>query len=355
VIRLVLLAVLVTLSLSGTDSDPGVGQPLRAASSLEFAFVDVEGGAATLIRTPAGESILIDSGFPGERDAGRIARAARELGVARIDHYVTTHWHRDHVGGVADLARQMPIGSYYGHAIPDPLPPDIQGTLVDAWRQLAKGPTWLRAGDRIPLQASAGTLPVTLDVIAADALGAGEQPGSPPIRACDRGHASNDLDTTDNARSLGFRLSHGAFDFFAGGDLTWNIEHKLVCPRAAFPVPVDVYLVNHHGADSSNNPALIQELRPSVAIVNNGPRKGAEPRTMRLLLEQPGPGRVFQLHRNVREGAVNAESTYVANDTEDCNAAIVRVTLSADAERFAVAIPAKNASWDFESTAAGHK
>jgi competence protein ComEC len=353
VIRLVLLAVAATLSLSGADRDPDVGQPVRIVSTLELAFVDVAGGAATLIRTPGGESVLIDSGFPGERDAGRIAGAARELGVERIDHYVTTHWHRDHVGGVADLARLMPILKYYGHAIPDPLPSDIDAAHVDGWRQLAKEPIWLHAGDRIPLESAAGSLPVALEVIAADGAGRGEEPGSPPIRACDRGHEPRDVDPTDNARSLGFRLSYGAFDLFAGGDLTWNIEHKLVCPRAAFAVPVDVYLVNHHGADSSNNPALVQSLRPTVAIVNSGPRKGAEPRTMRLLLEQPGAGRVFQLHRNVREGAVNADSTYIANDAEGCNAAIVRLSVAPDGKRFAVAIPAKNASWGFDANAAG--
>ena len=347
VIRLVLCAVAATLSL------PYVGQPFRSGGTLELAFVDVEGGAATLIRTPAGESVLIDSGFPGERDAGRIAQAAREMGVERIDHYVTTHWHRDHVGGIPDLARLMPIAAYYGHQIPDPLPADIQPAQVDAWRQLAKQPIWLHAGDRIPLETRKGGLPPVLDVIAADGLALGEQPGSPAIRACERGHEPRNADVSDNARSLGFRLSYGAFDLFAGGDLTWNIEHKLVCPRAVFPVPVDVYLVNHHGTDSSNNPAFVQSIKPTVAIVNNGPRKGAEPGTMQLLLRQPGRRRVFQLHRNVREGAVNTDPEYVANVDENCAAAVVRLTVSPDAKRFAVAIPARKASWDFESGAAG--
>jgi competence protein ComEC len=164
-----------------------------------------------------------------------------------------------------------------------------------------------------------------------------------------------DIDRTDNAKSLGFRLSYGDFDLFAGGDLTWNIEHKLVCPRTVFPVPVDVYLVNHHGADSSNNPALVRALKPTVAIANNGPRKGAEPRTMRLLLEQPGPGRVFQLHRNVRDGAINAYSAYVANDDENCSAATIKLTVSADTKHFRVSIPAKNAFWSFESGGAGQQ
>jgi len=341
-LRSILCAVAATLTWSHA------GQPIGAAGTLEVVFVDVEGGAATLLRTPGGEAVLIDSGFPGERDATRIERAARELGLERIDHYVTTHWHRDHVGGIPDLAKLIPIRKYYGHRIPDPLSPDINADHVDAWRQLAKSPVWLQAGDRIPLKTAAGSPPVVLDVIAADGVGVGEAPGSAAIRTCDRGHEPRDPDASDNAKSLGFRLSYGDFDLFAGGDLTWNIEHKLVCPRAVFPLPVDVYIVNHHGADSSNNPALVQSLAPTVAIVNNGPRKGGEPRTMQLLLEGPGAGRVFQLHRNVREGAVNAEPAHVANDDENCNAAVVRLSVLPDARRFAVAIPAKNGVWTYE-------
>jgi beta-lactamase superfamily II metal-dependent hydrolase len=327
----------------------GQGFVGASASPLSFYFIDVEGGAATLLVSPAGESILIDSGFPGERDAARIVRVARdEARIDRIDHYVTTHWHRDHVGGIQDLARLMPVDRYYGHTIPDPLPPDIQRAHVEAWRQLAREPAWLGAGDRIPLKGGGSRTPLAVHVIASNGVVAGEAAGSPQVRTCDRGHEHRDADASDNARSLGFRITYGDFDLFAGGDLTWNVEHKLVCPRPVFPVPVDAYLANHHGADSSNHTALVQALQPTVAIVNNGPRKGGEPRTLRLLLDQLGAGRVFQLHRNVRDGAVNAEPTFVANDQEECGAAFVRLTVAPDAKRYSVAIPAKNASWSFD-------
>ena len=328
-----------------------VGQGFSPAdpSSLSIFFVDVEGGAATLVVSPAGESLLIDSGFPGGRDAARIARVARdEARVERIDHYVTTHWHRDHVGGIADLARLIPVARYYGHSIPDPLPSDIQKSHVDAWRQLAGQPTWLRAGDRIEFRNGGAGPQLVVDVVAADGVVSGETPGSPQVRACERGHAAKDEDASDNARSLGFRLSYGAFDVFAGGDLTWNVEHKLVCPRPVFAVPVDAWLVDHHGADSSNNPALLQALQPTVAVVNSGPRKGAEPNTMRLLLDQLGTARVLQLHRNLRHGAVNADPARVANEGEECDAAFVRLTVAPDTKRYTVAIPARDRSWSFD-------
>ena len=72
-----------------------------APRTLDIYFIDVEGGASTLIVTPAGESILVDSGFAEERDAQRILHVAKEIaGLSQIDHYITTHWHRDHVGGI---------------------------------------------------------------------------------------------------------------------------------------------------------------------------------------------------------------------------------------------------------------
>jgi glyoxylase-like metal-dependent hydrolase (beta-lactamase superfamily II) len=85
-----------------------------AERGLEIYWVDVEGGGATLIVTPARESVLIDTGFPGNRDARRIHRVATQAaGLARIDHVIVTHFHVDHFGGLAELARLMPVGTLH--------------------------------------------------------------------------------------------------------------------------------------------------------------------------------------------------------------------------------------------------
>jgi len=343
------LAVLAAASAAPTAPDRG-----RAGrSTLDFSFIDVEGGAATLIASPAGESLLIDSGFPGGRDAGRIAEVAREhAGLERIDHYITTHWHRDHVGGIGELVSLVPVARYYGHRIPEPVPPDILKAPIGRWQELATDPVWLRAGDRIPLagqpSAASGTPALAIEVLASDGVVKGEPEGSPQVRACERGHEPLSEDTSDNARSLAFHVSYGAFDLFAGGDLTWNVEHKLACPDPVVP-RVDAFLVNHHGLDNSNNPVLIDALAPTVAIVNNGPAKGGEPRTMSDLLAYLGASRVFQVHRNVREGAINTAAEFIANEAEDCDAAFIRLSVSPDAKQYTVAIPARNRSWTFDA------
>src|SRR5437879_8885203 len=87
------------------------------SKSLQIFFVDVEGGQATLIVTPSGQSMLIDTGWPGfdGRDAGRIVSAAKAAGADRIDYVLITHFHRDHVGGMTQLASQIKIGTFLDH------------------------------------------------------------------------------------------------------------------------------------------------------------------------------------------------------------------------------------------------
>src|SRR5436189_2449509 len=128
---------------------PGAARP--APKTLDIYFIDVEGGAATLIVTPLGESLLVDSGYPGERDPARIAHVARDIaGLTQIDHYITTHWHRDHVGGIPQLSKLIPIKHYYDHGIPATLGSDILPEHIEAYRQTVQGTSVvLKPGDQI--------------------------------------------------------------------------------------------------------------------------------------------------------------------------------------------------------------
>ena len=106
----------------------GIASVLSQSSKrkLEILYVDVEGGAATLIVTPAGESILVDTGWPGfeGRDAKRIEAAMQAASITQIDHLIITHYHTDHYGGVSELAKRVKIGKFYDHGPMDSLPED---------------------------------------------------------------------------------------------------------------------------------------------------------------------------------------------------------------------------------------
>jgi arylsulfatase len=311
--------------------------------ALAIYFIDTEGGAATLIVTPLKESLLVDSGNPGERDAGRIARVAREVaGLEKLDHYITTHWHRDHVGGISRLKEMLPVERFYDHGIPEMPGSDILPEDLEAYRRASGGKsTRLRAGDQIELKQDASLPPLKLRIVAADGVVVSEAPGLPQARPCRKGHEAAPEDTSDNARSVAFVLTFGDFDFFDGGDLTWNVEHRLACPGNLVG-PVDVFQVNHHGLDLSNHPALVEALGPRVAVVNNGPRKGGEARTFATLKGAPGLEAVFQLHRNVRVAErENAPWAFIANDEEACHADFIKLSVERTGKAYAVAVPAK--------------
>src|SRR5258708_5868110 len=148
-----------------------------APKTLDIYFIDVEGGAATLIVTPLGESMLIDSGFPEERDAQRILHVAKDVaGLTKIDHYITTHWHRDHVGGITLLAKLIPVKNFYDHGIPTPLLSDINAQQIDAYRVVSENKsTVLKAGDEIKFLSDRSIPRLRFRVLAANQAVVGEE------------------------------------------------------------------------------------------------------------------------------------------------------------------------------------
>src|SRR5438477_9205 len=77
----------------------------------------------------------------------------------------------------------------------------------------------------------------------------------------------------------------------------------LVCPIDRLGA-VDVYLVTHHGGNDAGDRATFAVIRPRVAIVNNGPKKGGAAVTLAALQQMPAID-VWQLHRSDPPGAQN--------------------------------------------------
>src|SRR5947207_13830761 len=91
---------------------------LAAASpNLDIYWIDAEGGASTLIVSPGGQSMLVDTANrrPDDRDAKRIFAVAQLAGLKKIDVLVTTHYHGDHLGGAEALSHLIPIELYVDH------------------------------------------------------------------------------------------------------------------------------------------------------------------------------------------------------------------------------------------------
>jgi beta-lactamase superfamily II metal-dependent hydrolase len=289
----------------------------RAPNTLSIYVMDVEGGNATLFVAPSGGSVLIDTGNGGAaaaRDVDRIMAAVKDAGLSQIDHLITTHWHGDHFGGMAELAGRLPIRNFIDHG------PNVQPAagadqfLNNVYPGLyQKGThTVVKPGDTV---AVAG---LTWRIVTAA--------GNGLTRPLDGAGAANPAcanspaqaaDPTENAQSVGSIVSFGQFRVAHLGDLTWNKEIDLMCPNNRVGT-VDLLVVSHHGQPNSNSPALVHGLAPRVGIMNNGTRKGGQPDAMKVLYSSPGLEDLWQIHFSQLSGQeYTVPGLFIANPIDD--------------------------------------
>jgi beta-lactamase superfamily II metal-dependent hydrolase len=324
---------------------------------LDIYFIDVEGGAATLIVTPGNESLLIDSGYPdnGGRDRDRILKVLRDVAkLDHLDHAAVTHWHLDHYGNHAALAAQIKIHNFWDRGIPETLAEDknFEKRIVDYRAASQNKSKTLKAGDAIPFKdwAMKGSqTPLSLKVVTASREVIPNVGPPNPFAADNKPQAD---DPSDNAASLSFLMKYGPFSFLCCGDLTWNIEAKLMTPNNPIG-QVDLFMVTHHGLGVSNNPTLVLAVDPKVCVMCNGPTKGCDPATNATLRRIKSLEAIYQLHRNVRLKAdEQTPAEFIANNVEDtasCQGEFVKVSVAPDGTSYTVQIGAEGAKREFKT------
>jgi competence protein ComEC len=309
-----------------------LGAQSRGTQNLDIYWIDTEGGAATLLVTPAGQSMLVDTGNPGpnDRDPKRIFEVARAAGLSQIDILLITHYHGDHVGGAPALAKMIPIEKFYDHG--DSIEAGNSPQTAKLWadyKTISEGKrTIVKPGDKIPLKG----MDVTVVSANGEVIARPIDGGGPNAFCQDAQH--KDTDQTENGRSAGFLLTYGKFKFLDVGDLTWDREMMLACPVNKIGT-VTLFQATHHGFvnGQSGAPALVWAIKPQVIVVNNGPRKGLEGTAYETITKVSGLEDTWQLHRALKNDAAhNTAEAQTANleETADCKGQWLKASVSKD-------------------------
>jgi beta-lactamase superfamily II metal-dependent hydrolase len=300
-------------SAAAAAPSPGTPSP-SAEKDLRIYFVDVEGGQATLFVTPAGQSLLIDTGWDdnGGRDADRIAAAAKSAGISKINYVLITHFHEDHVGGVPQLVEKIPVETFIDHGENREGSNPFSDKFYKAYQDLLATGKYKhivgKPGDTLPTQGIKATV-VTADgnAIASPLPGAGGENA-----ACKESEKMA-ADKTENSHSLVTYFTFGKLKILDLGDLTWDKEMELMCPVNKIG-NVDVYIVTHHGSAQSGSPAMVHGISPRVAIMDNGAKKGGSPSSWDIIEKAPHLENLWQVHYSEEGGAAhNVANEFIAN------------------------------------------
>jgi beta-lactamase superfamily II metal-dependent hydrolase len=311
-------------------------KPASTAKDLKIISVDVEGGAAVLFRTPDGKSLLIDAGFPpGSGDprraanattpartypssADKIAAAAKELGITKIDYFLLTHYHGDHVGGVPALLEKLPVDTFIDHGVnrempapntpPERLARSTQAGFENYMKLVGSHPHIVPiVGKTLDIGA------LHIEFVTADGnVPAQPLPGAGQPNPDCAGVATHPNDGGDeNNRSLGMVMTFGKTKIFYFGDLTWNKEIELLCPVNKVG-KADVYFVTGHGMNLSSSPPT-RALDPLVAVMQNGPTKGGDQEVITMVKSYPNLQDLWLTHYSIRYPNLNPDLNLIAN------------------------------------------
>ena len=343
--RKVLLALCVALATLAPIAFLHGQEAGQAQGALNMWFLDTEGGQATLVVTPTGESMLIDTGFAGNagmpngtadgpptRDADRIMAVLKQANVTVLDHVVVTHYHGDHVGNAAELSKRLPIRHFVDHGdyTVELQPGRNTGFLAyQPIRRMAKV-TVPKPGYRIPIGGGLQAIVVSAagETLTAPIAGA---PGAGANNLLCRDAKLKEQDPTpENFESVGLVLQYGAFRLLDLGDLTWNQEHQLVCPTNLIGA-FDVFHTTRHGDPHAGAPQLVHAIRARVALMNNGERKGGDPSYWDIVRAAPGLQDFWQIHRSAAGGAAhNSPESFLANLNETDHGHSIKIVARSD-------------------------
>ena len=275
---------------------PRTAAAQAGAKHLLIYTIDVEGGQSTLLVSPSGASLLVDTGWPGNngRDTDRIMAAMHDAGISKLDKVLITHFHVGPRGRRAEsCCSAFKVGEFLDHG-ENREDSDITRHDYAAYLKAIQGKPRriVHPGDTIDIPG------LSITVLAADGEHIAAVPGIKPMPNPYAPASRSGKPTPARMRAPpGILVRYGKFRFLDMGDLTKAKEIPLVCPDNLIGT-VDLYLVNHHGMNLSNSRAFVDAIHPRVAIMDNGAHKAGSPEAWQTVHESPGlAGPLHAAHR----------------------------------------------------------
>ena len=299
---------------------------------LQVFSLDVEGGLSFLLVTPQGKTIVIDSGWPtgavgeapyppapaGTSSAERIVAAIKALGLSKIDYMITTHYHIDHVGGLADLVQLIPIETFVDHG----------ANREEGWdkRFLAAWSAWplFAVYEKIASEKKRIVMPagdvLRVDDLTLTAITSDGKVAPRPIAGAGSttGCASMEVPTdqtpgrVEDRYALGLVGEWGDSRFLIMGDSPLQVVNNLMCPRNLIGT-VDFMVAPAHGSGRSDTRAFAEAVRPRVVMTNGGSAKGNVGPAVEQLRRLPFVQGIYQMHFETKAGPNNVPLDQIAN------------------------------------------
>lgn len=245
------------------------GTPTRVQpAGLRVTFLDVGQGDSVLLETPSAR-VLVDQGPPEANVAGQLVG----MGIRSLSAVVLTHPQRDHVGGAAEVIRQLRVGTV--------LDPELAATGPDREEAISAAKArgvpirLVRAGSEF--RASGLVLRVLW-------------PPDPGLPAED-----------PNLNAVVIVASYGETDIFLPADAESEVTARL--RLGAF----EVLKVAHHGSADPGLDEELRVLRPQIAVISAGRNNDyGHPRAETLAALTAVPD--LALYRTDEDGRVVVES-----------------------------------------------
>lgn len=346
---------LLLITLFAVGQGPGV-----AKAAVKFYFIDVGWGNATLIVSPSGQTMLIDTG--DRETAGNVVDVLHRTGIKQIDCLLITHYHSDHNGAVPEIAAKFPIQTIVDHGT------NVEFGKTDDWWKRRRSDfeaglarqtddehraylkvcaqhrhLVVKASNRVPITGlDVQVLTAGYKMIPSPLKGAGA-----PNPVCTKMELRPEDDTEDG-QSIGLLLSYGKFRFVFLGDLTWDAEQRLFCPQNRVGT-ADVYLITHHAQSFDRSfsdfywglsccpPVEVYALRPRVAILSMGKDghpldAGANPAALNVVHASPGLEDIWQTNYLVGGGEKghNPPEQFCANVGTNVRAQYIELSAEPD-------------------------